>query len=126
MYIKAIFKPNIPKSKTKATSLIIGEATRKEKVVPSGTPASRKPINKGIAEQVQNGVIIPRSDANTLPEYFLSPDSTFLIFYGGKKERIIETIKIMTANNIIIFMVSKIKKLTDEANNVSLAIPKTE
>jgi len=26
-------------SKTNATSLIIGEATKKEKVVPSGTPA---------------------------------------------------------------------------------------
>ena len=118
MYSRAIFQPNIPRSKTRATSLIIGEATRKEKVVPSGTPASRKPINKGMALQVQNGVIIPRRDASTLPEYFLSPANTFLTFSGGRNERMMETTKIMTANNISIFMVSKIKKLTIEASGV--------
>ena len=67
--MKAIFHPNIPKSKTRATSFIIGEATRKEKVAPRGTPDCINPKNKGIAEQEQNGVIIPKSAATMFPVY---------------------------------------------------------
>lgn len=32
--------------------------------------ADNNPRNNGIAEQVQNGLIIPKSEANTLPKYF--------------------------------------------------------
>ena len=125
IYIRAIFQPNIPRSKTKATSFIIGEATRKEKVVPSGTPAWIKPKNNGIAEQEQNGVIIPRSEAMTLPVYLLLWERIALIFSGGKYERTIETQKIITARRIKIFIVSYIKKLTASAKRVWGAILKT-
>ena len=63
-------------------------------------------MNSGIAEQVQKGVTIPRSDANTLPEYFLSPANTFLTFSGGRNERIIETKNIITAKSSKILIVS--------------------
>ena len=69
IYIRAIFQPNKPRSKTRATSLIIGEATKKEKVVPSGTPACINPKNNGMAEQEQKGVIIPSNEAKMFPTY---------------------------------------------------------
>jgi hypothetical protein len=49
----------------------MGEAIKKEKVMPVGIPASKKLKNKGIALQEQNGVIIPNTDANICPKYFL-------------------------------------------------------
>ena len=45
----------------------MGAATRKLKVTPSGTPARRKPMNSGTAEQEQNGVMIPSREARALP-----------------------------------------------------------
>ena len=57
----------MPPSRTIATSLIIGLATRNENVTPSGTPLSTKPMNSGTAEHEQNGVTMPRSAAATLP-----------------------------------------------------------
>ena len=84
----------------------MGEATKKEKVVPSGTPAWIKPKNKGIAEQEQKGVIIPKSEASTLPTYLFLWDKIALIFSGGKYERIIETQKIITEIKISILIVS--------------------
>lgn len=68
----------------KATLLIINEATRKEKVVPSGTPASRKPINKGVALQVQKEVTIPNSTATTQSQtdFFVFFFCHFLFFYS--------------------------------------------
>ena len=104
--MRAIFQPNIPRSRTSAISFIIGEDTRKEKVVPNGTPAWIKPKNRGIAEQVQKGVIIPNSEAVTLPVYLPLWDKMALIFSGGRYERIIETIKIITVSRMNIFMVS--------------------
>ena len=108
----------------RATSLIIGDATKNEKVTPSGTPACTNPKNNGIAEQEQNGVIIPKSEAIILPVYLFLWDNTFLIFSGGRYERIIETAKIMTDKRINIFIVSKIKKFIAPANNVFGAMPK--
>ena len=67
-YRSATFQPNKPNNITKATSFIIGEATRNEKVTPNGTPASTNPRNKGIALQVQKGVIIPSKEAKTFPD----------------------------------------------------------
>jgi hypothetical protein len=49
-----------------------------------------------------------------------------LIFSGGRYERMIDTAKIMTANNRKILIVSKMKKLTALAKIVSWAIPNTE
>ena len=45
----------------------MGAAMRNEKVTPSGMPASTKPMNSGTAEQLQNGVTMPRPAAITLP-----------------------------------------------------------
>jgi hypothetical protein len=44
-------------------SFIKGELIRKVKVIPKGIPELRNPMNKGIEEQEQNGVIIPKSAA---------------------------------------------------------------
>jgi hypothetical protein len=90
----------------RATSFIIGEATRNEKVVPNGTPACINPKKSGIAEQEQNGVIIPKSDARIFPTYLFLRESIARIFSAGKYERIMETEKIITANKINIFIVS--------------------
>ena len=46
-----------------ATSLTKGEVIREAKVTPKGRPPFTKPINKGIDEQEQNGVIAPNVEA---------------------------------------------------------------
>ena len=51
----------------RATSFTVGEEIKNEKVTPSGTPDSTKPINKGTAEQEQKGVTIPNKAARILP-----------------------------------------------------------
>lgn len=89
-----------------ATSLIIGEATKKENVTPNGTPASIKPKNSGIAEQVQKGVTIPKHAATILPIYFFSWLRIALVLAGGKKDLMNETIKIMLTNNKNILIIS--------------------
>lgn len=94
-YIKAIFQPKLPKSRTKATSFIIGEATKKENVTPSGTPASINPKNKGTALQEQKGVIIPNREAKILPISLFLRDKIFFIFSFGKNERTMETKKLL-------------------------------
>jgi hypothetical protein len=47
-----------------ATSFTKGEVIKNAKVTPSGIPPFTKPINKGIEEQEQNGVIAPKKDAH--------------------------------------------------------------
>ncbi len=54
----------MPTSRTAATSLIIGLAIRKEKVTPSGIPASTNPMKSGTEEQEQKGVTAPRVTAS--------------------------------------------------------------
>jgi len=66
-YSAATAQPNRPYSSTSATSLTMGAAIRNENVTPSGIPASTKPMNRGTAEQLQNGVTMPRLAAITLP-----------------------------------------------------------
>jgi hypothetical protein len=102
----------MPKSRTTATSLIIGEAIRKENVTPIGIPASTKPKNKGIAEQEQNGVTIPSSDARTFPVKRDFPSSVLRVFSGEKYERTIPTKKIIRMSSSRTFGTSKIKKRT--------------
>jgi hypothetical protein len=104
--------PNIPASITRATSLIIGEATRKVKVIPSGTPASTNQRKSGTALQEQNGVIIQRSPANKCPVNGCLFARTYRIFSGGRNVRMIDTTKIITESRINIFIVSKMKKST--------------
>lgn len=63
-YSAATFQPNIANSMTTAIWSIIGAATRKVSVMPSGTPADRKPMNSGTAEHEQNGVTAPSRAAS--------------------------------------------------------------
>jgi hypothetical protein len=67
--------PKIPRNIAIATSLTSGEVIKKEKVTPRGIPALRKPTNRGMDEQLQNGVTAPNSDANR----YSSQKSLFLL-----------------------------------------------
>jgi len=44
--------------------LTSGEVIKKDNVTPSGIPALRKPINNGIDEHEQKGVIAPKIEAS--------------------------------------------------------------
>ena len=57
--------PKVPKNMAMATSLTKGEVIKKENVTPNGMPPFTKPMNNGTDEQEQNGVMAPKSDANT-------------------------------------------------------------
>jgi len=59
-----IFIPNKAGKRNSDDSLIRGELIRNANVFPRGIPALKKPINRGIDEQEQKGVITPRSAAN--------------------------------------------------------------
>jgi len=59
-YKIVIFQPNNPAKSTTAIWLTKGETIKNDKVTPRGIPASKKPINNGIDEQEQNGVIAPK------------------------------------------------------------------
>jgi hypothetical protein len=47
-----------------ATSFTNGEVIRKAKVTPNGIPPFTNPMNNGMEEQEQNGVIAPKIEAN--------------------------------------------------------------
>jgi len=64
--------------------LTIGAAIRKEKVTPKGTPAWTNPINRGTAEQEQNGVTTPRLAARTLATPSCRPASKARVRSGVK------------------------------------------
>jgi hypothetical protein len=106
--------------------LIIGEEIRNENVTPRGTPDSTKPKNKGIAEQEQNGVTIPKAEAITLPVKVFFPSSAFRVLSGVKYVLMIPTIKIISAISIITFGNSKTKKLTASVRCAPVFILKTE
>src|SRR4030065_2038267 len=99
-------QPKSPKSNTIAISFTIGDEIRKEKVTPSGAPASTNPINKGTAEHEQNGVTIPSKAAKTLPINSFLCDKIRFVLSGGKKLLITDTPKIITDSSKNIFIVS--------------------
>ena len=47
-----------------ATSLTKGEVIRKANVTPNGMPPFTKPMNNGMEEQEQKGVMAPKMEAN--------------------------------------------------------------
>ena len=98
-----IFQLNKLNSITTATSLIIGAATKKEKVTPIGIPASRKPMKRGIAEQEQNGVTIPSKPAKTFPPNNDLPSSFLRVFSGEKNDRAMPAIKMTSTSKRNIF-----------------------
>jgi len=67
-----------------AASLTIGAEMRKNKVTLSDTPAERKPMNSGTAEQEQNGVTIPQPATSTLPAPRRLPDNSTRVRPGKK------------------------------------------
>ena len=56
--------PKVPRNIATATSLTSGDVMRNANVTPSGIPPFTNPMNNGIDEQEQNGVIAPKSDAH--------------------------------------------------------------
>jgi len=96
-----------------ATSFTSGEVIRKAKVTPRGIPALRNPTNKGIDEQVQKGVIAPKSDAKRYSNqnnFLLIKKS--LIFSIGRYEfnKVIRLV--ITNKSKIILILSYMKKLS--------------
>ncbi len=69
----------------------MGAAIRKERVTPRGTPAVRKPMKRGTAEQEQKGVTIPSPAAITLPPASRLPASNARVLSGVKKVLMIPT-----------------------------------
>ena len=62
----------------------IGEEIRKENVTPIGSPAFVNPINSGIDEQEQNGVIVPSKAPNIFAPIPLNFPIIFFVRSGGK------------------------------------------
>ena len=112
-YKAAIFQPNRPNSITRATSLMVGAAMRKENVTPRGMPLSTKPMNRGTAEQEQKGVTMPSMEARMFPIPCLFPPSRARVRSGLKKVRIMEMRKIMPESNNRILGTSYKKKAID-------------
>jgi len=71
-----------------------------------GNPALVKPMNKGMDEQEQNGVIVPSKAPNRFPQIPVNLPRIFLDLSGGKKLWIYEIIKIRMERSINIFMTS--------------------
>ena len=62
----------------------IGDDIRKEKVTPRGRPALVNPMNKGIEEQEQKGVTVPKSAAKIFAGRPLNLPKILLVRSGGK------------------------------------------
>ncbi len=77
----------------------MGAAIRKEKVTPSGTPDSTKPMKSGTAEQEQKGVTTPRPAASTLPTPSRRPPSNLRVRSALKKVRTVVMAKIMAVSS---------------------------
>lgn len=75
-YMAVILMPNVPINIATATSFTNGEVIRYAKVTPNGIPPFTKPINNGIDEQEQNGVIAPNSEAKNTASHitYAKPD----------------------------------------------------
>ena len=89
-----------------ATSLTRGEAMRKEKVTPSGTPAATKPMKAGTALHEQNGVTTPSPAARTLPIPSRRPPSSARVRSTLMKERSTVTRKMTAVSSRRILTVS--------------------
>lgn len=87
-----------------------GDDIRNENVTPIGKPLLVNPINNGIEEQEQNGVIVPKRAAKIFAHMPLNLPRIFLVLSGGKKLWIYEIENIRADNSINIFITSYIKK----------------
>ena len=105
-YATAIFQPKILVKRTRLPKSTIGEEIKKENVTPTGRPAFENPINSGIEEQEQNGVIVPSKAAIQLAVIPLNRPRIFFVRSGVKKLCMYEIIKIKVHNSITIFITS--------------------
>ena len=70
--------------RTRLPRSTIGEEIRNENVTPSGRPALVKPMNRGMDEQLQNGVTVPRSAATLFAMMPWKRLMILLLRSGGK------------------------------------------
>ena len=105
-YRSAIRQPNMPNSRTTATSFTSGLAIRKESVTPSGTPAATKPMNAGTALHEQKGVATPSAAAATFARPSRRPPSRARVRSIVTNERRIVTTKMIPLSSSRIFVVS--------------------
>ena len=61
-----------------------GDEIRNANVTPKGRPADVKPMNSGIEEHEQNGVIVPSRAPRTMPVIPLNLPRIALVRSGGK------------------------------------------
>jgi len=61
-----------------------GDDIKNENVTPNGSPAEVKPINIGMLEQLQKGVMVPNNAPKMFPLIPFIPPSIFLVLSGGK------------------------------------------
>lgn len=62
-----------------------GDEIRKENVIPTGNPALVNPIKRGIEEQEQKGVTVPKSAAKIFAYKPRNLDKICFVRSGGKK-----------------------------------------
>src|SRR5690606_21135343 len=101
------------------------EVIRNENVTPNGIPPFTSPINSGIDEHEQNGVIAPKNDAKK----YCKPYSFFVVrnilsLSTGKYAFTTPISELMRNSKIRIFIVSYIKKLIDVPRCDSARKPK--
>src|SRR6056297_2416156 len=124
-YAIAIRQLNILARRSTDAKSTNGDEIRNENVTPIGNPALVNPMNKGIDEQEQKGVTVPKRAANilaTIPS--LSP-SILLVLSGGKKLCIYEIAKISTESSINILTTSYIKKCMLPPSLLAISSPNT-
>ena len=80
----AIFQLKILANKIIEARSTNGDEIRNEKVTPTGNPARVKPINSGIEEQEQNGVMVPSKAPIILALIPVIRPKICLVRSGGK------------------------------------------
>lgn len=80
----AILNPKNELTSKKDARSTKGDEIRNEKVIPIGSPAEVNPINSGILEHEQNGVIVPKSAPIIFPVTPLNLPKFFLYALEGR------------------------------------------
>jgi hypothetical protein len=83
-YAIAIFQLKILANRTTEAKSTNGDEIKNENVTPIGNPADVKPINNGIEEHEQNGVMVPNNAPIKLALIPLYRPKIFRVLSGGK------------------------------------------
>lgn len=83
-YAMAIFTPKNDINISRDAKSTRGEDIKNEKVIPTGRPADVNPINIGMLEQLQKGVIVPSNAPIMFPFIPFILPSIFFVLSGGK------------------------------------------